>query len=99
MREAGGAWRFIDPMRGLPVLGITSMAAAPDGSMWIGTTRGAIRIAGDVIEYRQGRRWLPGDHVRAVTVDAEGTAWFDTDRGRGGITARATTLAAQGRGL
>ncbi len=93
VRDSGGAWRFLDPARGLPVLGITAMAGAPDGSMWIGTTRGAIRIAGDAIEYRQGRRWLPGDHVRAVTVDAEGTAWFDTDRGRGGITARATTLA------
>jgi hypothetical protein len=95
VREVGGAWHFIDPARGLPVLGITSLAAAPDGSMWVGTTRGAIRIAGDVIEYRQGRRWLPGDHVSAVTVDAEGTAWFDTDRGRGGIATRAATLAGK----
>lgn len=95
VREPDGRWRFIDPVRGLPVLGITSMAGSPDGSMWIGTTRGAIRIAGDVIEYRQGRRWLPGDAVRTVTVDAEGTAWFDTDQGRGGIAARATTLAAK----
>jgi hypothetical protein len=95
VREAGGAWRFVDPARGLPVLGITSMAGAPDGSIWIGTTRGVVRIAGEVVEYRQGRRWLPGDHVRAVSVDAEGTAWFETDRGRGGITARATTLAAK----
>ena len=59
-------WRFIDPARGLPVLDITSMAAAPDGAMWIGTRRGAVRIAPDgAIEYRQGRRWLPHDDIRA----------------------------------
>ena len=69
------------------------MAGAPDGSMWIGTDRGAIRVAGDAIEYRQGRRWLPGDRIRAVTVDAAGTAWFDTDGGRGGIVSPLTTLA------
>lgn len=94
VREREGAWRFIDPARGLPVLDLTSMAASPDGSMWIGTRRGAIRLAPDgTIEYRQGRRWLPHDEVRAVSVDADGTAWFDTPGGRGGIAPRATTLA------
>ena len=95
VRDASGTWRFIDPARGLPVLGVTSMAGASDGSMWVGTTRGAIRIAGAVIEYRQGPRWLPGDHVRSVSVDADGTAWFETDQGRGGIASTATTLAAK----
>ena len=97
MRETDGRWRFIDAARGLPVLGITSMASAPDGSMWIATTRGAIRIAGDVIEYRQGRRWLPSDELRTVTVDEDGTAWFETAAGRAGITSRPTTLAAKAR--
>ncbi len=89
-------WRFIDPARGLPVLDITSMAGAPDGAMWLGSRRGAVRISADKqIEYRQGRRWLPHDDVRAVSVDAGGTAWFDTAAGRGGIAARATTLAGK----
>ena len=43
----------------------------------------------------QGRRWLPHDDIRAVTVDASGTAWFDTAGGRGGIEASPTTLAAK----
>lgn len=93
VREHDGAWRFIDPARGLPVLDITAMAGTADGSMWIGTRRGAIRIAADdSIEYRQGRRWLPDDQVQAIIVDAEGTAWFDTPAGRGGIAARPMTL-------
>ena len=95
VQEAHG-WRFIDPARGLPVLDITSLAAAPDGAMWVGTHRGAVRIVADgTIEYRQGRRWLPHDDVRAVAVDATGTAWFDTADGWGGIEARPTTLAAK----
>ncbi|HTU99654.1 MAG TPA: hypothetical protein VMF13_03885 [Luteitalea sp.] len=92
VREDAG-WRFIDPARGLPVLGLTSLAAAPDGSMWVGSTRGAIRIADDAIEYRQGTRWLPDDHVRSVFVDPAGTAWFVTRAGVGGIASTPTTLA------
>lgn len=95
VRELDGRWRFIDPARGLPVLGITSMSGAPDGAMWIGTSRGAIRIAGDVVEYRQGRRWLPGDRVREVFVDADGTAWFETDQGTGAIASLPITLGAK----
>lgn len=99
VQEADG-WRFIDPSRGLPVLGITSMAGGTDGAMWLGTRRGAIRISADnQIEYRQGRRWLPHDDVRGVSVDAQGTAWFDTATGRGGIAARTTTLAAKAEGF
>ena len=91
VREEAG-WRFLDPARGLPVLGLTSLAAAPDGSMWVGSTRGAIRIADDAIEYRQGTRWLPDDHVRSVSVDPDGTAWFVTPAGVGGIASTPTTL-------
>jgi hypothetical protein len=94
VRESSG-WRFIDPNRGLPVLDLTSLAAAPDGSMWVGSRRGAIRLHGDVIEYRQGRRWLPHDDVQAVSVDGEGTAWFTTPAGRAGIASSPTTLAAK----
>jgi hypothetical protein len=94
VRESSG-WRFIDPNRGLPVLDLTSLAAAPDGSIWVGSRRGAIRLHGDVIEYRQGRRWLPHDDVQAVSVDGEGTAWFTTPAGRAGIASSPTTLAAK----
>ncbi len=89
------AWRFIDPARGLPVLGITGMAAGADGDMWLATSRGAVRIHDDRIEYRQGRRWLPADDVAAVGVGEGGAAWFATSAGVGGITPRALTLPAK----
>lgn len=87
------SWRFIDAARGLPVPGITSMAAGPDGDMWLGTSRGAVRLHDGGVEYRQGRRWLPGDQITATDVDASGRAWFATPAGVGGIDARRTTLA------
>ena len=58
--------------------------------------RGAVRIAA-----RWRHRVPPGPtlaasrRIRAVTVDADGTVWFDTAGGRGGIEARPTTLAAK----
>ncbi len=88
-------WRFIDPRRGLPVLGITGMAAGSDGDMWLATTRGAVHVTDTAIEYRQGRRWLPGDDVAALTVDDDGAVWLATDGGIGTITPRATTLSAK----
>lgn len=89
------AWRFIDPARGLPVLGFTGMAAGGDGDMWLATSRGAVRVHDRGIEYRQGRRWLPADDIGAVAVDDGGAAWFATSAGVGGITPRAQTLQAK----
>lgn len=88
-------WRFIDPARGLPVLGVTGLAAGPDGDMWIATTRGAARVHADGIEYRQGRRWLPDDTLAAVDVTPEGHAWFASAAGVGAIERRTTTLSAK----
>lgn len=88
-------WRFIDPARGLPVLGITGMAAGPDGDMWVATARGAMRVHADGIEYRQGRRWLPDDRLAAVDVTPDGQAWFASAAGVGAIERRATTLSAK----
>lgn len=90
-----GAWRFIDPARGLPVLGITGMAAGPDGDMWLATPRGAMRVHDRGIEYRQGRRWLPADDIAAVAMGEGGAAWFATPAGVGGITPRTLTLQAK----
>lgn len=93
-----GDWRFIDGARGLPVLGLTALAAGRSGDMWLAASRGAVRIAGDaleVIEYRQGRRWLPDDDVADVAVADDGTAWFATAAGPGGIATTRITFEAK----
>jgi hypothetical protein len=73
------------------------MAAAPDGSMWFGTHKGAIRFDGENWEYRQGLRWLPDDDVRDVAVSPDGTAWFATANGVGAIETKPMTLAEKAK--
>ena len=97
--EMTGAWRLHDRRDGLPWNDFTSLAAAPDGSIWAGTTRGLVRLIpgaapGDPPrwQYRQGRRWLPHDHVLAVEVDRDGTVRVETPAGPGAMHLRPMTL-------
>lgn len=88
-----GQWRLYTGDEGLPYDDFTSIAAAPDGSVWFGTARGAIRFHDGTWEYRQGLRWLPADNVRAVAVSPGGQAWFATPAGAGSITPEPMTFA------
>ena len=95
VRPGAGAWRFLDRRNGLPVGGITAVTAGLDGDVWLATRKGAVRLGDDLVEYRQGRRWLPGDELSGVRVSADGTAWFVGAGGVGGIGLRPTTLAGK----
>ena len=96
IRQPGGAWRLI-PARELPwnEVQVGALAPCPHGA-WFGTDRGALHFDGASWAYRQGRRWLPGDHVRALCVDPDGAAaWFATDAGVGAIHREPSTLDAK----
>ncbi len=92
----GGEWRLYDVRDGLPYDDLTSIAAAPDGSIWLGTRFGAVHFVGGVWEYRQGLRWLPNDAVRSVATAGDRT-WFATALGVGMIGAKPMTLAEKAR--
>ncbi len=92
-RELNGQWRFWEGKDGLPYNDFTSAAAGPDGSVWFGTRRGAVRLQDGQWAYRQGLRWLPHDEVRGIHVDAENTVWFATPAGVGCLARRPLTLA------
>jgi hypothetical protein len=93
----GAKWSLYSTEDGLPWNECTSLATAPDGSVWLGTTRGAIHFDGKTWEYRQGRRWLPDDAVLEVVVDGEGAAWFRTAGGIGKIKPMRMTLAEKAK--
>ena len=95
--RTGNTWTLYTTEDGLPWNECTSLAPAQDGSVWLGTTRGAIHFDGKTWEYRQGRRWLPDDLVRAVVVDSSNTAWFATARGVGKIRQVPMTLAQKAK--
>jgi hypothetical protein len=100
-----GMWRLWDERDGLPFNDFTSMAIAPDGSVWLGTTLGLVHLvpppAGEDgtphWEYRQGRRWLPHDGVRDVLVAPDGTVWAATAGGVAAIRHMPTTLRDKAR--
>jgi hypothetical protein len=91
-RAASGLWTLYTGSEGLPWNEFTSLAAGPEG-VWFGTTRGAIRFADGDFAYRQGRRWVPDDQVRGVTLTADGAVWLATGKGVGRIERRMLTLA------
>jgi hypothetical protein len=98
-RDPGGEWRLYTGLEGLPYDDFTAITAAGGarGGVWLGTRLGAIRFDGERWEYRQGRRWLPDDHVRAVASTAAGDAWFATPSGAGRISLERMTLAEKAR--
>jgi hypothetical protein len=78
---------------GVPFEEMTCLHLAANGDLWGGTTQGAWRLRDGQFRYFWGKRWLPGNHVRAIWTDSQGKAWFDTDGGVGGIEERPMTLA------
>ena len=93
MRSHDGTWKFFEGKDGVPYNDFTCAAAGPDGNVWWGTRKGAIRFSGGKWSYRQGLRWLPHDEVRSVLVDAHNRAWFVTRAGVGCIGFRPMTLS------
>lgn len=95
-RISQNEWRLYTGADGLPFNDFTCMAAGPKG-IWFGTTNGAIRYADGDWEFRQGRRWLVDNHVRAIAIAPDGTAWFATAGGVSRIDFRPMTLPEKAR--
>lgn len=95
VRRPDSTWQLFEGQHGLPFNDFTCVATAPDGSVWFGTRKGAIRYDGVDWAYRQGLRWLPHDDVRGIVVGDDNTAWFATASGVGCITRQATSLQAK----
>lgn len=62
-----------------------------DDDLWIGTSRGAIRMVDGEFHYFAGRRWLPDEQVSAIAV-SDRTAYLATPKGLGVIEYEPFTL-------
>ena len=64
--------------------GLTPLAMASDreGGVWVADARDGVRRIGLDRRWEAGTHWLPGEAVRSVLVDREGTLWFGH---RGGL--------------
>ncbi|MBI3416217.1 MAG: hypothetical protein HY043_13055 [Verrucomicrobia bacterium] len=69
----------------------TCLARGFTNDLWIGTTRGAIRMVGGQFHYFAGQRWLPDDRVSAIAV-GERAVYLATNKGLGVIEYEPFTL-------
>jgi len=66
------SWTLYSSADRLPLDEVTAMAVAPDGALWVGTTRGAARFDGAWTAY------AAGDDVRAIAFGPHGEVWLNT---------------------
>ena len=67
--------------KGLPSDVILSLAAAPNGDMWVGTPDGLSRIRQGQVSTITSADGLPDDFIRSLLVDTDGSLWIGTRRG------------------
>lgn len=60
---------------------ILSLAAAPNGDLWVGTPDGLNRIHGSAVDSFTSADGLPDDFIRSLLADADGSLWIGTRRG------------------
>jgi signal transduction histidine kinase/ligand-binding sensor domain-containing protein len=60
---------------------ILSLAAAPNGELWVGTPDGLNRLHKGKIDAFTSADGLPDDFIRSLWADADGTLWIGTRRG------------------
>ena len=66
---------------GLPSDIVLSLAAAPDGDVWVGTPDGLSRIHRGAITSYTSADGLPDDFIRSLMADPGGSLWIGTRRG------------------
>jgi hypothetical protein len=70
---------------------VTCLASGFDNDLWVGTTRGAIRMAGGDFHYFAGQRWLPDEHVNSIAT-SDNAVYIATAKGLGIIDYEQYTL-------
>ncbi len=85
---------------------VLSLAAAPNGDVWVGTPDGLNRIRRGAVDAYTSADGLPDDFIRSLLVDKDGSLWVGTRRGlahwvfdKSGRTATRTTTYTQANGL
>lgn len=65
---------------------ILSLAAAPNGDLWVGTPDGLNRVRFGVVDAYTSSDGLPDDFIRSLLVDNDGSLWVGTRHGLAHMT-------------
>lgn len=87
----GASMTTIKGQDGLPVENTTTLTMGFDRDIWIGTSRGAIRMLDDDWHYFGADHWLPNNQVNGIAV-GENSVYIATDGGVGIIQYEPYTL-------
>lgn len=87
----GAALTTLKGIDGLPVENTTCLEKGFDGDIWIGTTKGAVRMLNNDWHYFGADHWLPGYHVNDIAV-GDRIVYVATDKGIGIIRYEPYTL-------
>jgi ligand-binding sensor domain-containing protein/signal transduction histidine kinase len=79
--QAGAKVRSFTVRGGLLSDVILSLAAAPNGDLWVGTPDGLNRIHAGRIDAYTSADGLPDDFIRSLLCDSDGSLWIGTRRG------------------
>jgi hypothetical protein len=77
---------------------ILSLAAAPNGDLWVGTPDGLSRIRGNKVDTFTSADGLPDDFVRSLLIDTDGSLWIGTRRGLAHWAVEKSELSRSGSG-
>jgi len=78
IRWPGGVPTAITAKDGLPDDCTRSLAASPDGSMWVGTIGGLARIAGHRVTSFTTADGLSSNRIMSIAIDRDGSVWIGT---------------------
>ncbi len=87
----GATMNVIKGSDGLPVDNTTCLQQGFDTDLWIGTTRGAVRMLDDEWQYFGAHHWLPDNHVNDIAV-GENKVFIATNGGMAIIEYQEYTL-------
>ena len=81
LTDAQRGWHSFAGAEGLPILDLTRVAVAADGTAWLGSEQGLVRWQNGHWTYLASKRWLPDNRVTAIATAADGAVWVGTLKG------------------
>lgn len=87
--ESDGAWMLrnngelisVNETMGISMERVQTIFASKDGTIWIGSRDGLVRIKNDNIQYHTIENGLPHNRIRHITGDSFGRIWIGTFAG------------------